>query len=104
MQVQHTHALLHVYNHILTFTKSATYFALAIKSNFGNYWGINPFISPWVRRWGSLGCRVKLRRTFINLTKFWPVIAYDISKEKYRYAGTAYPCTVARLQPHIDIY
>jgi len=44
-------ALLHVYNHILTFTKLATYFASVAKSNVGNYGCINPFIPPWIRHW-----------------------------------------------------
>jgi len=39
-----TTALLHVYNQILTFTKLATYSASTVKSNFGNFEGINPFI------------------------------------------------------------
>jgi len=45
---------MHVYSHILTFTKLSTYSASIIKSNFDNFVGINtfynnPFIPPWVR-------------------------------------------------------
>jgi len=40
---------MHVYNHILTFTKLATYSASVVKSSFGNFGGINPFIPPWIR-------------------------------------------------------
>jgi len=39
-------AVLRVYNHILTFTKLATYSASVVKSNFGKFGSINPFISP----------------------------------------------------------
>jgi len=33
----------------LTFTKLATYSASVVKSNFGNFGGVNPFIFRWVR-------------------------------------------------------
>jgi len=33
---------LHVYNHILTFTKLAAHSASVVKSNFGNFGSINP--------------------------------------------------------------
>ena len=39
-------ARLHVYNHVLTFAKLATYSALVVKCNFG---GINPLTLPSVR-------------------------------------------------------
>jgi len=67
MQVQHTHALLHVYNHILTFTKLVISHQLLsrILAIFLQGEGVEiPSYSHRVRRWGSLGCRVKLRRTF----------------------------------------
>jgi len=35
-----------VYNHILTFTKLATYFVSVVKFNFGNFWRINHFCTP----------------------------------------------------------
>jgi len=41
---------MHVYNHILTFTKLTTYSALVVKSNFENFGGTNPFIPLWVPR------------------------------------------------------
>ena len=44
-------ALLHVYNHILTFAKLATYSASILSPNFGNFRDINHFIPARVRRY-----------------------------------------------------
>jgi len=37
---------LNVYSHILTFTKLSTYSVSVVKSNFDNFGGINPFMTP----------------------------------------------------------
>jgi len=38
---------LHYDNYTLALTKFTTYSASVVKSNFGNFGGINPFTAPW---------------------------------------------------------
>jgi len=52
MQLQHTHVINRTVSSLqplklLMFTKSAAYSASAVKSNFGNFGGINRFMPPW---------------------------------------------------------
>jgi len=56
-------ALLHIYNHILTFTKFATYSASVVKSNFGNFVGINPSMPP--RKRPQISFRLTLPPTLV---------------------------------------
>jgi len=39
--------MLHDYRNIMTFAQFTTYSASVVKSNFGNFGGINPFYPLW---------------------------------------------------------